>query len=225
MTTVNPITAATNGSTGAAASASTKLADTYDSFLKLLTTQLQHQDPLSPMDSNQFISQLVEFASVEQQIASNTNLEKLISLQSSGIAGASLGYLGKTIEATGDTNTLANGKAEFAYTLPSNAIAATATVTNAQGQAVYLSAVPASTGRHAFTWDGKDFNGNTLPDGEYRVRIDAVDAKEAAVPASISVIGKVTSVEQTSAGPILLLGATQIPLAKVTAVKEAATTL
>jgi flagellar basal-body rod modification protein FlgD len=225
MATVNPITAATNGSTGAAASASAKLADTYDSFLKLLTTQLKHQDPLSPMDSNQFISQLVEFSSVEQQIAANANLEKLIALQSSGIAGASIGYLGKTVEATGDRNTLANGAAEYAYTLQANAVAATATVLDAQGRAVYAGSVPSDAGRHVFTWNGKDFNGNTLPDGEYRIRIDAVDSNGAAIPATTSVIGKVTSVEQTADGPMLLLGSTKIPLSKVTAVKETITTL
>ena len=85
MTTTNatPTTSTSNTSTAQAAGAigSQQLAGNFNTFLTLLTTQLQNQDPLSPLDTNQFTQQLVEFASVEQQVNMNTNLQTLISMQ------------------------------------------------------------------------------------------------------------------------------------------------
>jgi len=228
MATTNPLASlataasATNAATtaSAAASASGKLADTYDSFLKLLTTQLQHQNPLSQMDSNQFVSQLVEFAGVEQQIASNSNLEKLIALQTSGITTGSLGYIGKTVEATGEANQLVNGQAQFGYTLPTASATTTVAVVDGLGRVVYTTGGQTSAGEHSFTWNGKDVNGNTMPDGEYHLRVGAVDANGATITATTSVIGKVTGVEQGADGPMLSLGETLVPLSKVTSIKE-----
>jgi flagellar basal-body rod modification protein FlgD len=204
----------------AAASASGKLANTYDSFLKLLTTQLQHQNPLSPMDSNQFITQLVQFAGVEQQIASNANLEKLIGLQTSGITTGSLGYIGKTVEAQGDINTLANGQAKFAYTLPTNSATTTVGIVDSLGRVVYAANGQTTAGHHDFTWNGKDTAGNTLPDGQYRIRVAATDSKDGTITATTSVIGKVTEVEQGADGPLLSLGGAVVPLSNVVAIME-----
>jgi len=208
------------GTPRVSAGAAAKLGDTYDSFLKLLTTQLKHQDPLAPMDSNQFISQLVDFAGVEQQIASNTNLEKLIGLQTSGLATNALGYIGKTIEATGDANSLVDGKAQFAYTLPSNAAVATVSIVDALGRVIAMTKGESAQGRHDFTWDGKDFNGNAVPSGEYRIRVGAVDANGGPITATTTVIGRVNSIETDANGVVLRLGATKVPFGQVTAVKE-----
>lgn len=226
MTTANPLSSlatampSTPTTASAAATASGKLADTYDSFLKLLTTQLQHQDPLSPMDSNQFVSQLVAFAGVEQQIASNSNLEKLIALQSSGITSGSLGYIGKTVEAVGNTNQLANGQAKFAYTLPSNAASVSLGVVDGLGRLVYAANGPTSAGEHDFTWNGVDAAGNTLPDGPYQLRINAVDTNGNTITATTSVIGKVTGVQQGANGPLLSLSGPTVPLDSVTAILD-----
>jgi flagellar basal-body rod modification protein FlgD len=226
MATTNPLaslagaTSAPSTTASAAASASGKLADTYDSFLKLLTTQLQHQDPLSPMDSNQFVSQLVAFAGVEQQIAQNANLEKLIKLQQGGITAGSLGYIGKSVQATSDVNQLTGGQAEFGYALPSNAATVTLAVVDQLGRVVYATAGQTSAGAHTFTWNGKDAAGNTLPDGEYRLRVGATDTTGNAVTPSISAIGTVTGVEQGANGPLLSLHGTRVPLDSVTAILE-----
>ena len=76
------------------------MSSNFDTFLTLLTTQLQNQDPLSPMDSNQFTQQLVQFSQVEQQINSNKNLESLISLTKNQTSVDAVSYLGKTLTLT-----------------------------------------------------------------------------------------------------------------------------
>ena len=90
-----------NPAAAASEVAGAKLAENFDTFLQLLTTQLQHQDPLSPMESNEFVAQLVQFSEVEQAIASNKSLEKLIDLQNTNQATAAIGYIGQTVEAAG----------------------------------------------------------------------------------------------------------------------------
>jgi flagellar basal-body rod modification protein FlgD len=228
MTSVNPLSSIANATStpattaSAAATASGQLANTYDSFLKLLTTQLQHQDPLSPMDSNQFVSQLVAFAGVEQQIASNSNLEKLIGLQSSGIASGSLGYIGKTIEAAGDTNQLSNGSAKFGYVLPANAASVKIGIVDSLGRLVYAANGSTAAGEHDFTWNGQDAAGNTLPDGPYQIRVNALDTNGNTINTATKVIGKVTSVEQGTDGPMLSLGGPTIPLGNVIAITDSA---
>src|SRR5262249_10208809 len=84
---------------GAAANsnAASQLAGNFDEFLKLLTTQLQHQDPLSPLDPNQFTQELVQFSSVEQQIQTNTSLSTLISLQQNAQVTSALGSRDPTV--------------------------------------------------------------------------------------------------------------------------------
>ena len=96
---IDPVTTSTTAVTGAAA-AQKSLASNFDTFLTLLTTQLQHQDPLSPMDSTEFTQQLVQFSSVEQQISANKNLESLIALTKSRSSADAVSYLGKSLTTT-----------------------------------------------------------------------------------------------------------------------------
>src|SRR6266446_9553353 len=104
---VSPISAAgTAATSSAAATSQQQLSTNFDSFLTLLTTQLQNQDPLQPMDSNQFTQQLVEFSQVEQQINSNKNLESLISLTKNQASVSAVSYLGKTLTLTDGTGAL-----------------------------------------------------------------------------------------------------------------------
>jgi flagellar basal-body rod modification protein FlgD len=221
---VSPVTsstasAATPPATASqAAGAAKSLSGTYDSFLKLLTTQLQHQDPLSPMDSNQFISQLVAFAGVEQQINSNSNLEKLIGLQNNNLTTSALGYIGKTVQAAGDTTALAGGQAQFGYNLAGTAAAVDLAVLDPSGHVVYATTGETAQGNHTFTWDGHDMNGNALPDGSYTLRVVAQNAQGGQVAATTTVFGKVTGVANDDTGLSLLVGATKIPVASVTGV-------
>src|SRR6202041_3271697 len=118
-TTVLPTTSTGSSSTASAATtASTQqIAGNFDTFLQLLTTQLQNQDPLSPMDTSQFTQQLVEYSQVEQQIDSNTNLQTLISQGTSQSAAYATSYLGKTVTVSGGEGSLTNGEAQWTYNL------------------------------------------------------------------------------------------------------------
>jgi flagellar basal-body rod modification protein FlgD len=98
--TTAPVTttaATTANGTTSTPDAMAQLSGNFSTFLTLLTTQLKNQDPTSPMDSNQFTQQLVEFSQVEQQINTNTNLQTLISQGTAQSAAYATGYLGKTV--------------------------------------------------------------------------------------------------------------------------------
>ena len=117
-------TADTAPTTSAGSKATTdqnKLTGDLNRFLTLLVTQLQNQDPLEPLDANQFTSQLVQFASVEQQINQNANLEKLLTAQSENTMAAAVGYLGATVEVGGNALPLQGGGADASYTLTEQA--------------------------------------------------------------------------------------------------------
>ena len=101
--------------------ATAKLQEDLNRFLNLLVTQLKNQDPLDPMDANEFTSQLVSFANVEQQIHQNANLEELIKLQQSSQIASIVDYIGTRIEATTKHTVLEDGKAEFSYSMDENA--------------------------------------------------------------------------------------------------------
>src|SRR4051794_38809200 len=114
MTSVSSSSAATL----AASQTSSKqtIAGNFDTFLQLLTTQLQNQNPMDPLDTNQFTSQLVQFSSVEQQLKTNDLLTTLVSTNTATIVSASAGYLGAQITADGSTTTLADGTANWSLT-------------------------------------------------------------------------------------------------------------
>lgn len=187
---------ASSGTTGsgAAAPGSALLTQNFNTFLTLLTTQLQNQDPLSPLDTNQFTQQLVSFSEVEQQINTNSNLQSLISLQQTSQALSALPLVGKSIQYNSATAPLSGGQASFAYTIPSAAQQATLVITDASGQAQLVTAGDASAGTHAFTWNGRTTGGNTAPDGNYTLAVSAIDARGNALTVPITSSGVVSGV-------------------------------
>src|SRR5262245_60409218 len=176
MVTTPSVTPSSSGVGAAAnANAATQLAGNFDEFLKLLTTQLQHQDPLSPLDPNQFTQELVQFSSVEQQIQTNTSLSTLISLQQNAQVTSALGFLGHTVVISGTTAQLANGKATWNYSLNKPATAAI-NVSDSTGKVVFSTTQGVSPGQQTFTWNGQTSNGNVLSSGTYKISITATDA-------------------------------------------------
>jgi flagellar basal-body rod modification protein FlgD len=223
MTTVASSTAAPAAAAPAAATDAdqTQLAGNFDTFLTLLTTQLQNQDPLNPMDSNQFTQQLVEFSQVEQQINTNTNLQTLITQGSSQTGAYAVSYLGKAVTVTNGNAPLSSGAADWNYNLGTEATQTTLTVTNASGAVVYTGAGETGAGAHTFNWDGTDGNGGTMqPDGTYKLTVSAAAGDGTAVTSQVSTTGVVSEVDMTSGTPQLLVGPMSVPLADVSGVQN-----
>src|SRR5437870_7013447 len=124
---------ATASATGTAASttgvANKTIADNFQTFLTLLTTQLKNQNPLDPLDTNQFTQQLVQFAQVEQQLKQNEQLGTLISIEKSAQATTALAFVGSTVAVDGQTAALKNGSATWSFQVP-KPISATVTIKN-----------------------------------------------------------------------------------------------
>jgi flagellar basal-body rod modification protein FlgD len=212
-TTPSPVTAAvtaatTTGTTGTTPSAVTggaTIAGNFNTFLQLLTTQLKNQNPLDPLDTNQFTQQLVQFSSVEQQINMNTNLTTLISLQQTAQSTAALGFVGQTVTVDGNTAQLANGQASWTFTSPKPA-SATMTITNSTGQTVYSTSQTVQAGAQTFNWNGRDSQGNALPSGAYTMSITAADTNGQTVAISTQVQGVVDSIDLSQNPPLLSIG-------------------
>lgn len=213
-------TASTGSSTSSQAAADKqKLDGDLNRFLTLLVTQLQNQDPLQPMDANQFTSQLVQFASVEQQIYQNANLEKLLSAQRSAEMANMSGYLGNAVEASGNQLPLQNGAALASYTLPSNASEVTISVQDPLGKTVFATSGEKAAGRHEFTWDGKSTGGQQLPDGTYTLTVAGRDINGDSMSVTQTVIGTATAVANDENGTSVEMGDVQIPIENVLAVR------
>jgi flagellar basal-body rod modification protein FlgD len=199
-----------------------KLAKDLNSFLQLLTSQLKNQDPLSPMDSSEFTNQLVEFAQVEQQIGMNDNLTSLIGLTNQSIVSNAVNYIGKTIEGESNQAPLQNGKLKAAYGLNAEAHQVTVVVRNEAGDIIYSRPIDSAAGRaqgvHSFEWDGKDSNGNQLPDGPYTISVTAVGADETPIENYITAFGRVTGVTSINGATVLLVGKVGIPVNSVLSV-------
>src|SRR5262249_54941012 len=170
----------------------------------LLTSQLQNQDPLSPMDSTQFTQQLVQFSQVEQQIKTNQNLEGLASQYQAASAGAALSYLGKGALLPSDTVRLANGQANWNYSLPSTASSVSLEVRDASNRTVFQTTGSLAAGNHAFAWDGKDANGANMPDGNYHLVVTALDANGNAITPTLTTQEIIRGVDFSQSTPQII---------------------
>jgi flagellar basal-body rod modification protein FlgD len=224
------IAADKTASTSAASSTSSALASStsassigsnFTTFIKILTTQLQSQDPTNATDPNQFTQELVEFAGVEQQLNTNNNLQTLINLQKSNSGvNAAINYIGQYVEAPTTTGQMAlqSGSAEIGYTLPTAAESATITIKNASGSTVATLSGPTTAGLNYLSWNGQDSTGTQLADGAYTFSIVATDSSTgvAETISDMRVVGKVTGVTSNSDGTTnLQLGATSISTSTV----------
>lgn len=209
----------TGSTTPSAASADkAKIEKDMNQFLKLLVTQLQHQDPLQPMDANQFTQQLVQFASVEQQIAQNANLEQLVTMQKGALMGSAINYLGSMVEVSGASMTLQGGSAAAMYTLPESATKTTITVTDANGNRVLSLAGDTTSGSHTFTWYGQTTSGQQLPDGTYNFAVSATRADGSSIDVTTRVLGLVSGILTDGDEPTLVIGGEQVALSDVLSV-------
>ena len=183
-----------------------KLQEELNRFLNLLVTQLKNQDPLDPLDANEFTSQLVAFAGVEQQIFANSNLEKLLQLEQTNQISALVDFIGMTVEATGRTVPLQDGQAEIGYTMPTGTDSATITITDSTGLTVFQGGAETSSGKHVFAWDGKNNSGVLQPDDAYNVLVSGLDLAGNLQEITQTIFGRVTGAGVDGGLATLFLG-------------------
>jgi len=218
MTTTNAASSVVSGTTPAAskssssssstagsanALASQQIAGNFQSFLTLLTTQLKNQNPLDPLDTNQFTQQLVEFAGVQQQLNTNDSLSTLVSLQQTAQSTQALGFVGKTAVVNGSTAALTNSSATWELSVPTNSTVAIS-ITSSTGQTVFTGNYSVAAGNNQpFTWNGQGTDGTQLPDGQYKLTATAADSTGNSVAVATQIQGVVTSVDLTQSPPLL----------------------
>lgn len=205
--------ATTTTTTSSSSTSTSSLSSTYNMFLTVLCKQLQSQNPLDPMDTNQFTSQLVQYSSVEQQIKTNDNLSKMLDQFSALTSSNGVAYIGHTVQATGDTNTLTDGSATWSYNLGSAASDVTLTLTDSEGKTVWTGSGDTASGQHTLNWDGKTTSGTQLADGgNYTLSVSATDSAGASVATSTAIRGKVTGVDTSSGSTELTVGDVTVAL-------------
>ncbi|MGA0607602.1 flagellar hook assembly protein FlgD [Phenylobacterium sp. VNQ135] len=202
----------------------TRLAESFDTFLALLTAQLKNQDPLSPLDSNQFTQQIVQMTGVEQQLLTNDLLKSLVSNTTNGVATA-VSLIGKEVRAATTDAKLQNGKAEWIYTLPRDANDVKLEVLDSKGKVVKVLAPEEAkglkAGDHKVTWDGKDANNVKMPDGIYSLRVTAKDSDYATIPTTVSIEGVVTGVEQSNGDTLITVNGAPVLWNHIVTIKQA----
>jgi len=218
MTTVNPAASSTTATSSGSSSALNKLSGNFDTFLQLLTTQLKNQNPLDPLDTNQFTQQLVQFADVEQSIKQNKNLESLIQMSAANNATAAASFIGKKVMIQSASQTLEDGKANWSYFAKGSATGGTFTVRDEAGNVVWTETKDIDSGRNEYVWNGHDNNGDKVQDGKYTLTIEGADENGDAVDVSVEVAVTIDGVDFSGTEPVLLVGDVGVPLSQVTAV-------
>lgn len=196
------------------------IAGNYQTFLNLLTTQLKNQSPLDPLDTNQFTQQLVQFASVEQQLKTNESLTALIAAGKSSTVTGALGFVGSTVTADGTTTRLSGGAANWTLQAPRAVSSAVVTIKDAAGNVVKSETRAFAAGAQTYTWNGRTSAGATAPDGEYTVNVSATDSSGNPIVFRTEVQGMVDKVDVTGTEPLLRVGSVIIPLSKVKTVQR-----
>ena len=212
-TTASPVVSGTTPLPAGSSSSSSSLSSTsgatlagnFQTFLTLLTTQLQNQNPLDPLDTNQFTQQLVEFASVEQQLKTNDSLSTLVSLEQTAQSTQALTFVGKTAVVNGNTAALTNSQATWELNVPSNSNV-NVSIANSSGQTVFSGTYAVNAGNNQpFTWSGQGNDGTQWPDGQYTLTATATDSSGNSVGVTTQVQGVVSSVDLTQSPPLLTI--------------------
>ncbi len=199
------------------------LNDNFDQFLKLLTTQMQNQDPLKPMDTNEMTQQLVQFANVEQNIATNKKLDTLVSLQQNNAAASNLYYLNRVVEHEGNTFKIQQGMegVELNYELARSAKSVKVEFLDSSGRTVRsMTGETAGGKKHPVTWDLKDDAGRPVQPGEYRIRVSPKgETENELIKTTAYTFGVVTAIDFSKSGePVLKVGDKTLNMKDVKAV-------
>jgi flagellar basal-body rod modification protein FlgD len=195
------------------------IAQNFDTFLQLLTTQLRNQNPLDPLDTNAFTQQLVQFTGVEQQLKTNEFLEAMMTSTQNANNSQAVSYVGKIVTASGTKSELVDGAATWHFAVETKADI-TATVRDLNGNVVYTKSGTVNKGESVFTWDGIGNDGKPRDDGTYTVTIEARDpATGKLVDVATEMTGEVTGVDFSGSEPVLIVGGGRVNLSAILSVR------
>jgi flagellar basal-body rod modification protein FlgD len=192
-------------------------------FLQLLMTQMKNQDPLDPMENQEFISQLAQLSTVEQLRTTNSNLEVLQLYQSSINNAQAVSLIGKEIRASGDAfHYDGQGAAEMDYNLAADAATVTVAIYDSTGAVVKTLELGAmSAGDQVAEWDGTNTDGSPLEAGDYTFKVTATASDGSAVTASTYITGVVDGVAFENGMPILKVGTHDVTMGEILEVQVA----
>lgn len=182
-----------------------------DQFLKLLITQLKNQDPLNPMESVEFTSQLAQFSSLEQLFSVSDSLQAIQNTLKLQEGDQMVHYIGKKVVGTGNSLTVQNGVAEPAMFRLEEKAEAWVSIYNRDGALVRTLPLGwQDKGECQVPWDGEDESGKAVPDGSYTFQVQAMDAQGGSVASQTYMAGEVTGVRYENGKTYLMLGTRQI---------------
>jgi flagellar basal-body rod modification protein FlgD len=224
-----PLPPGSSSSAGAGAAnalASQQIAGNFQSFLTLLTTQLQNQNPLDPLDTNQFTQQLVEFAGVQQQLNTNDSLATLVTLQQTAQSTTALGFVGKNAVVSGNVAVLPESTATTAGSAIWDLSVAqdstvNVTIANSTGATVFTGTYSVSKGdNQPFVWNGQATDGTQQPAGNYTMTATAAGPNGSTVGVTTGVVGVVSSVDLTQSPPLLTINGQTYTVAQIQAIVD-----
>jgi flagellar basal-body rod modification protein FlgD len=223
-TTLSSISGVTDYSDSTASTDTSNSTIDTNTFTTLLLAQLKYQDPLNPMDSSQFSSQLAQFSSLEQLTNINSNLEAMKESQNTNTKYKALDMIGKQIEADGNDIVLEGGEsASGRFTLDSAAASCSAVIYDSNGTTVKTIDLGAlSAGEHTFTWDGTNLKGTALGEGIYNYNIVAKDKLGNSIDTETKIMGIVNKIDLSEDDPLLYVGSLSIPLSEISSITLAA---
>lgn len=210
--------AASSSTSTSSSSSSTSLSSlggNFNQFLTLLTTQLQHQDPSNPTSTDSFTAELAQFAGVQQQVETNSNLTNLISATQDNQMASAVSLIGKTTTASSSSLPLQSGSASMSFTAPQAGDVAIA-VTDSSGNVVKSETVNASAGTNTWQWDGTNNSGTQLTDGAYTVAVEGSSTDGTSVALPTTVTGLVTGVSKSASGVNVDMGNATIDMSNLT---------
>jgi len=202
-----------NGTSGAASATAQRTSPTtgfgadFNTFLTLLTTQLKNQDPTNAMDPNEMTQQLVQFAGVEQQLRTNTNLESLISVQQGAQLVGAAPLMGRMVEVESDQLSLQGGLAMLRLPPAGEARRVGIGVLDARGNLIQSAEAELGSASTGWTWNGLDADGVQRPDGAYSYVLVGAARDGRQVDVTATVLARATGVERSSGEVRLNLGA------------------
>lgn len=215
MTLVSSATAPTTAQ-GATDAASSKLTADYNLFLKLLTTQMQNQDPMNPMDSAQYTQQLVQYSQVEQSITQNKTLNSILSGLNMTSLTTSSSMIGQPVQLDSDKAGLsATAPAQWEWSAPNAITKLTATLTDAKGTKVDTFNLDVKGTSGQFSWDGTTSTGTKYTDGLYQLTLSGTTDAGAKITTTAKATGKVTDVQMLNGAPVVSVNGAQYPTSMI----------